>query len=177
MMKLIDIAKTRYSCRSYKPDEVEDDKLMQVLTAIRVAPSAVNFQPWHFIVIKNSENKAKVYESYQRDWLKTAPLIIIACGDHLKSWKRSDGKEHLDIDISIAVDHLMLQATELGLATCWICNFNSNVLKHNLNLPENIEPVVIIPLGYPNDKSDPDRHDVKRKSLKEIVHWENFNSK
>jgi nitroreductase len=81
----------------------------------------------------------------------------------------------VDIDIAIAVDHLMLRATELGLATCWVCNFNLAVLKRNINLPENIDPIAIIPIGYPVDSSDPNRHDTKRKSLKDFVHWENFN--
>lgn len=173
-MKFIDIAKNRYSCRDYKPDIVEEDKLMKVLEAFRIAPSAVNYQPWHLIVIQEPENKTKVYESYDRAWFKTAPVIFIACGDHSMSWKRSDGKDHLDIDVSIAIDHLTLQATELGLATCWICNFNSEIIKHNLNLPENIEPIAIIPLGYPNDFCDPDRHHKKRKSIKEIIHWESM---
>jgi nitroreductase len=173
-MDFLDIAKGRYSCRNYKPIQVEEDKLLKVLEAARVAPSAVNFQPWHFIVIKSSENLAKVGEAYHREWLKTAPMVIIACGDHLKSWKRSDQKDFLDIDLSIAIDHMTLQATELGLATCWICNFNPAKLKQNLNLPENIEPIAIIPLGYPNDTSDPDRHNAKRMPMNDIVHWEKF---
>jgi len=173
-MNFLDIAKERYSCRNYKPIQVDEDKLLKVLEAARVAPSAVNFQPWHFIVIKTPENLAKVGEAYHREWLKTAPMVIIACGDHLKSWKRSDQKDFLDIDLSIAIDHMTLQATELGLATCWICNFNPAILKQNLSLPENIEPIAIIPLGYPNDKSDPDRHDTKRMPMNDIVHWEKF---
>ena len=175
-MNFIDIAKLRYSVRSYKPNEVEESKLALVLEAFRVAPSAVNFQPWHLIIIKSVENKTKVYEAYPREWLQYAPILLIACGDHSTSWKRSDGKDHMDIDIGIAVDHLMLQATELGLGTCWICNFNAAVLKRNLNLPESIEPVAIVPLGYPVEPGDTKRHDAKRKSLDEFVHLETFNS-
>ena len=175
-MKFINIAKNRHSCRNYKPDEVEEDKLAKILEAFRIAPSAVNYQPWELIVIKKQENKSKVYESYHREWLKTAPLIIVACGDRSISWKRNDGKDHLDIDMGIAIDHLMLQATELGLATCWICNFNPEILKRNVNLPANVEPIAIIPLGYPNDTCDPERHNLKRKALNEIVHWENLNN-
>jgi nitroreductase len=173
-MKFIEIARSRYSCRNYKTDMVEDDKLNLVLEAARIAPSAVNYQPWHFIVIKNKENKEKIYESYHRDWIKTAPVLIIACGDHTKSWKRSDGKDHLDIDLSIAVDHMTLQAVELGLATCWVCNFNLKILKDNFKLPETIEPVVILPLGYPTEMSDPDRHGSNRKNISEIILWEGF---
>ena len=171
-MNLLEIAKSRYSVRNYKSNEVEESKLALVLEAFRVAPSAVNFQPWHLIVMKLAQNKAKVYEAYQREWLKSAPILLIACGDHTASWKRSDGKDHLDIDMGIAIDHLMLQATELGLGTCWVCNFNAVILKQNLNLPEQIEQIAIIPLGYPVDTSDINRHDTKRKTLSEFVHLE-----
>lgn len=170
----IDIAKSRYSCRNYKPDEVPGDKLLQLLKAFNVAPSAVNYQPWHIIIVRDPKNKEMIYKAYQRDWIKSAPVLLVACGDHSLSWKRKDGKDHVDIDISIAIDHLTLQAAELGLATCWVCNFDSELLKDVLNLPENIEPIVIIPLGYPNDQSDPERHGIKRKPLSEIVHWEKF---
>ena len=173
-MNFIEIAKSRFSVRSYKSAPIEENKLALVLEAFRVAPSAVNFQPWHLLILKNNDSKEKIYEAYPREWLKTAPIIMVACCDHSLSWKRSDGKDHADIDISIAVDHLSLQATELGLGTCWVCNFNVAVLKNNLDLPENIEPIVIIPLGYPTDKPDIGRHDSKRKPISDFVHFEVF---
>jgi nitroreductase len=173
-MTFLEIAKTRYSCRRYKPDPIEEEKLLTIIEAIRVAPSAVNYQPWHFIIIRLPDNKEKVMASYHREWAKSAPVLIVACGDKHKSWKRSDGKDHLDIDLAIAIDHLTLQAAELGLATCWICNFNPKILKQNLQLPENFEPVAIIPLGYPEDECDINRHDTKRKPHYEFIHWESF---
>lgn len=173
-MNFLDIAKNRFSCRNYKPDPIEEDKLLKVINAIQVAPSAVNYQPWHFIIIRLPENKAKVFEAYHRTWFQTAPIVIVACGDRNQSWKRSDGKDHLDIDLAIAIDHLMLQATELGLATCWICNFNTTLLRSNLDLPENLEPVALIPIGYPNEVNDPNRHESKRKPYYEFIHWESL---
>lgn len=170
-MDFLELAKKRYSCRNYKPNEVEDDKLMKVLEAARVAPSAVNYQPWHFYVVKNAELKAKIGEAYQREWMKGAPVLIVACGNKKISWKRADGKEHMEIDISIAIDHLTLQATELGLATCWICNFQSKKLKEVMQFPSGVEPVAIIPVGYPDIEADTERHDIKRKPLSEIVSW------
>ena len=171
-MKFLDIAKTRYSCRSYHSAAVENEKLLQVIEAARVAPSAVNYQPWHFMIIQEAVNKAKVYEAYNREWIKTAPVLIIACGDRNLSWKRADGKDFLDVDLAIAIDHITIQAVELDLATCWVCNFKENILKENLKLPENIVPVAIIPLGYPADNSDKHRHKEKRKKISEIVIFE-----
>lgn len=171
-MDFLELAKSRYSCRNYKSVPVENEKLLKVLEAARVAPSAVNFQPWHFYVIQNSENKEKIAQAYHREWMKNAPVIIVACGNKPISWKRSDGKDYLDIDMSIAIDHITLAATSLGLATCWICNFSAGKAKNILSLPEFVEPIAIIPLGYPADEVDINRHQTKRKPLSEIVTWE-----
>jgi nitroreductase len=170
-MNFLDLAKKRYSCRNYKTDAIEEDKLMKILEAARVAPSAVNYQPWHFFVVKSPEIKAKISESYPREWIQNAPVLIVACGNRQVSWKRADGKEHVEIDISIAIDHLTLQATDLGLATCWICNFQAKKLREALNLPSHMEPVAIIPVGYPYNEPDTERHTEKRKPIAEIVSW------
>lgn len=172
-MEFLTLANKRYSCRNYQAAQVENDLLMKVLEAGRVAPSAVNFQPWHFIVIREALNREKVCSCYKREWLRTAPVIIVICGDHSASWKRGDGKDHCDIDIAITVDHMTLQAAELGLGTCWVCNFDANKLSGLMNLPDNLEPVVILPLGYPAENQDTIRH-TQRKSIEAIVHWENF---
>ena len=78
-------------------------------------------------------------------------MYIVASILHDEEWVRFDGKHHGDIDIAIAVEHLCLAATEQGLATCWVCNFDANLCKENFGLPENEEPAVIIPIGYAND--------------------------
>jgi nitroreductase len=174
-MDFIQLSKTRYSSRKYKTQVVEDDKLKLVLEAGLVAPSAVNYQPSIFVVVKD-DNLKNLHECYHRDWFKTAPLAIVVCVDHTKSWKRADGKDHADIDAAIAADHMTLAATSIGLATCWICNFDKNKLVEVLNLPENLEPVVILPLGYPDDSSDSERHASKRKNLNDIVYYERFST-
>ena len=170
-MEFLDLAKSRFSLRNYKDIPVEKEKLLQILEAGRLAPSAANFQPWHFIVATETQVLEKLYEVYPRDWIKKAPVIIIACSDHSQSWKRgSDGKDSADIDISIAVDHMTLQATALGLGTCWVCNFDAGKCSDLFKLPHHIEPVVMLPLGYP----DTDAPVKKRKSLNDIVHWNKY---
>ena len=171
-MDLRTIIENRYSVRSYQSKEVEKEKLIKILEAGQLAPSAVNNQPWHFIVVQEAENHAKVSEIYHREWFKEAPVYIIICGDHETAWKRKeDGKDHTDIDASIAIDHMTLQATELGLGTCWICNFYVEKCKAYFQLPNHIEPIAILSLGYPKDDKIPTK---KRKALEEIVHWEKF---
>ena len=166
----IELAKARYSCRNYDTRPVEQEKLDLILEAGRVAPSAVNFQPWHYYVLQEPEDLEKFYPAYHREWFRTAPCVIVICADHSASWKRkADGKDHADVDAAITTDHMTLQATELGLATCWICNFDVEKCRELLKLPDHLEPVVILPLGYPLDAVDPERHDAKRKPLSEIV--------
>jgi nitroreductase len=171
-MNLKDIINNRYSVRSYEEKKVEKEKLLSILEAGQLAPSAVNFQPWHFIVVQEEENHKNFSEIYHRDWFKQAPVYIVICGDHNESWKRKeDGKDHCDIDAAIAIDHMTLQATELGLGTCWICNFYVEKCKKFFNLPEHIEPIAILSLGYPKGDHIPEK---KRKELDTIVHWEKF---
>ncbi len=170
-MNLNEIISHRFSVRKYKNQKIEHEKLFQVLEAGRLAPSAVNYQPWHFIVFQNAENLEKIYSVYNREWIKSAPAIILICSNHSKSWKRkSDEKDFADVDIAIATDHMTLQATELGLGTCWVCNFDAPKCAELFDLPEHIEPAVILPIGYP----DIDPPEKKRKHLEEIVYWEHF---
>ena len=168
-----DLAAHRYSCRNYLPEPVSRDMVMAVLDAARLAPSACNRQPWTFLVLDTPESRRPVLDSYQRDFIKPVGTFIVALAHHDASWHRpEDGKDHADIDVAIAVEHICLAATSLGLGTCWICNFDPATLTRGLNLPEGVEPVAIIPLGYPAPGSEPAPK--KRKDMSEIVRWEKF---
>lgn len=114
-MSFLELTKKRYSVRKYKDEPVEREKLLQVLEAARYAPSACNYQPWHFIVVTDEELKNRIAETYPRDWFREAPVVIVACGDHSASWKRGDGKDHCDVDLAIAIEHMALAAADLGL--------------------------------------------------------------
>lgn len=167
-MNLLELIKSRYSVRSYANQPVEEEKLNYIMESVRLAPSAVNFQPWKFYIVKSDEAKAKIHQCYTREWFATAPLYIIACADHTQSWKRRhDGKDHADVDISIAVEHICLAATEQGLGTCWVCAFDPATCKSLFELPEHIEPIALIPLGYPADEAK----EKSRKTMEEIVEY------
>ena len=164
-MNFLDLVKARYSCRNYQDRQVEQEKLDYIMECVRFAPSAVNKQPWHFRIVTESEAVEKLRQCYHRDWFNTAPLYVVASILHDEAWVRSDGKPHGDIDIAIAVEHLCLAATEQGLATCWVCNFDAALCKSLFSLPGNEEPAVLIPLGYAADEP----REKKRKELAEIV--------
>lgn len=169
----LDLVKKRTSVRDFSNQTIEKETLDYIIEAARLAPSAVNKQPWSFVVVQDTEKIKKLSESYNRDWFKTAPLCIVACGNHDESWRRKDGKDYCDIDISIAVTHLILAATEKDLGTCWVCNFDKELCINILNLPENIEPIVLIPIGYPTNPAIFENNEKKRKSKEEIIiKWE-----
>lgn len=150
-MNFIELTRNRYSCRDYKPQCVEKEKLDYVMECVRLAPSAVNKQPWRFRIITRDEDKKKLQDCYNREWFTTAPMYIIASILHDEEWVRSDGKQHGNIDIAIAVEHLCLAATEQGLATCWVCNFDVEKCKQSFSIAANEEPAVLIPIGYAAD--------------------------
>lgn len=161
----------RYSVRTFSEKQVEKEKILQILDAARLAPSAVNNQPWHFIVAEEAELREKICGGYRGEWLQKAPVIIVACGDHERSWKRRDGKDHCDVDLAIVVDHLILAATALGLGTCWVCAFDAEHVAKVLELPAHLEPIALIPLGYPGEGPVPQK---KRRELEEIVSWNGY---
>jgi nitroreductase len=172
MDPFLEIAQKRFSCRSYASKQPSKQEIEQVLEAARIAPSATNAQPWKFIVLTNSPLKEKIISCYSREWLQTAPVVIVACGDHTASWRRADGKDHCDIDLAIAIDHLTLMATSLGMATCWICKFDAMRCSELLKLPSNLSPIALIPLGFPTELPNEGANHFRRKDLSEIVFWE-----
>lgn len=157
----------RYSVRKYADTAVETDKIDKILEAARKAPSAVNFQPYKIFLIQSDEKLADIKACYHRSWFSTAPVIMVIVGLHDMAWKRGiDAKDHTDIDAAILIDHIMLQAAELGLGTCWVCNFDVEKTKEVLDLQSTEEPIALIPLGYAQNKEIPVK---KRKSIEEIV--------
>ncbi len=164
-MKFLDLVRQRYSCRNYQSKRVEQEKLDYVMECVRLAPSAVNKQPWLFRVVRSEADKAMLRECYNREWFQTAPMYIVCSILHDEEWVRSDGKPHGNIDIAIAVEHLCLAATEQGLATCWVCNFDVQRYRQLFSIASGEEPAVLIPIGYAADESK----EKKRKEVAEIL--------
>lgn len=170
-MEFLDIAKKRYSVRNYDEKKVEQDKLDKILTAAHVAPTAANRQPVHLIVVREKEGLSKIAKAAN---IYNAPLAIIVCSDKQKAWKRPfDGKQTTDIDASILTDHMMLQATELGLGTVWICYFKEDVIREEFALPDDLEPVNILAIGYSSEPAaDAERHCTTRVPLDQLISYE-----
>lgn len=172
-MEFLTLAKKRCAMRSYQPRPVEPEKLEKILEAARTAPTAGNLQPVRLLVIQSREGLEKLGQAAD---IYGAPLAILACADRSRAWVRPyDGKQSGDIDASILTDHMMLQATELGLGSVWICCFQPEVLRQNFALPPELEPVNLLALGYPGAAwADPARHDQTRLPLPALVSRETF---
>ena len=170
-MEFINIAKQRQSVRSYNNKKVEPEKLEKILEAAHVAPTAANLQPVHLIAVQSEEGLAKISKAAG---IYGAPLAIIVCADHNKAWVRPfDQNQTNDIDASILTDHMMLQATELGLGTVWVCYFKPDVLREEFNLPANLEPINILVIGYSDEEpADTNRFDTQRIPMSQLVSYE-----
>jgi nitroreductase len=170
-LDVFEAVRTRRSIRRYQDKPVEKEKLVRVLEAARLSPSACNNQPWHFIAVTDNAVREKLFPAYSQDWFIKAPAIIVACSTPSKAWRRWDGEEYWKVDAAIAMQSLILVAHELGLGTCWIGAFNEDRVKKALNIPKEVRVVAMTPLGYPMEQKGPVK---ERKPKEEIVHYENW---
>src|SRR5512137_18455 len=170
-MEYTELIAARYSVRAYRPDPVEEEKLQRVLEAARLAPTAANRQPFQLLVLHTAGREAEIGQIYHRPWFVQAPLVIGVCVIASQAWVReSDRFNARLIDAAIVADHLILAAANLGLGTCWVANFNTEAARRVLQLPEEAEPVIFTPLGYPADQPGPKT----RKPLSDLVRYEHW---
>lgn len=170
-MDFFEVIQRRYSVRAYKSDPVEEEKLLQVLEAARLAPTAVNRQPFRVIVIHTAGREAELVRIYRQPWFTSAPLVLAVCGIPADGWtRRQDNKSHVDVDAAIVMDHLILAATALGLGTCWIGAFDPAAAREVLGLPAGVEPIIFTPLGY----AAVEPHPKTRKALADLVKYERW---
>ena len=170
-MDVLDAIKTRRSVRKYLDKPVEDEKLNVILEAGRLAPSASNRQEWRFVIVRDPTTRRRLAEAASsQTFVGQAPVVIVACAQTDGHVMRC-GQLCYPIDVAIALDHMSLAATELGLGTCWIGAFNEQKVKEILGIPKEIRVVELMPLGYPSDSS------VMRKSrlsLDRVVKFERW---
>jgi nitroreductase len=169
-MDVFDAISQRSSIRAYKTTDVEEDKLKKILEAAKFSPSASNRQDWKFVIVKNKETKKKLAKAaFGQSFIGEAPIVIVACGPEPKTLMAC-GQPAYTVDVSIAFTHIILQAYELGLGTCWIGAFEEGEVKNILNVPKEVRVVAMTPLGYPNQPPPPK----SRKSLDQIVCYEKY---
>jgi nitroreductase len=166
-MEFSELIQERYSVRAYRPDPVDQETLQEVLEAARLAPTAANRQPFRILVIPTAGREASLRRIYNREWFTQAPLVLCICALPAEGWVRMVGKPYVDVDVAIAMDHLVLAATDKGLGTCWIAAFDPAAARKVLALPAGVEPIIFTPLGYPADQP----RSKARKPLAELVQY------
>ena len=168
MTAFLELAKARYSVRKYKPAPVEQEKLEKILEAGRVAPTAHNNQPHRIKVLTDAGDLAKMDGCTRCRF--GAPAALLICYDKNESWKRSfDGADSGEVDASIITTHMMMEAQDLGLGTCWVMYFDPAKTIEAFALPEHIVPLAFLPLGYPADDAAPGPMHGERLALEEIL--------
>ena len=168
-MSLIDTIKKRYSCRTYQRQPIEAEKLAQIFEAARLAPSAKNLQDWRFVVVTDEKLKHEVAKAANNQmFLDSAGAIVAACSnsDYIMLCDQAIGP----IDIAIALEHIALQATELGLATCWIGSFYPEKIRAILNIPDDVAIIELMAVGYPADSAGK----ANREPVENIVCYERW---
>lgn len=171
-MDVLKAIRSRQSIRVYDSREVEEDKLLRVLDAGRLSPSAGNRQERRFIVIRDANTRKLLCEAASNQkFVAEAPVVIAACSVE-NEYVMACGQLAYSIDTAIAVDHMTLQAVEEGLGTCWIGAFDEKKVKEILHIPDDIRVVSLLPLGYPSAIPQPRG----RISLDEVVMWEKWSN-
>lgn len=181
-MEILKPIVTRRSVRKYKADAVDDEYVLSLLESARLAPSGSNRQPWQFIVVRSEDLKRQIVEaSHNQTWMLDAPVFIACVADPVARLK---GEPTFDIDdnssepvvkkvirdTAIAVEHLVLQAESLGLATCWVAYFSQEDIRPILKVPADKYVLAIIPVGFA-DEEPPAR---PRKPLHDMVHYDTW---
>ena len=169
-MDVFEAVTQRKSIRKYKDKEIEKEKLIKVLESARIAPSASNRQEWKFIVVKDEDTRSRlVSAAHYQKFVGQAPVTIVACSTESERIMPC-GQHAYTVDLSIAVSFMMLEATELGLGTCWLGAFDEGKVKKIIGIPDEIRVPVMFTLGYA-DETPAAR---PRKDIDDIVCYERY---
>ena len=168
-MKFLDLAKERYSVRSFKTEQVKDEDIKLILEAGRVAPTAKNNQPQKIYVVKSKENVDKLSSICK--CIYGAPCVLVVGYDKDRDWKNKQmpGYSSGETDSSIVLTHMMLQAWEIGVGSVWVGMFNDEEVRSTLNLPSNIRVTALMPIGYPSENSKPIQMHFDSRKIEDIV--------
>lgn len=161
-MSLLDVIFRRRSIRRYKSELIPDEVLNNILEAGRLAPSADNAQPWHFIVITDPTIKRKLSKGMWRSFIETSAFTIAGCGEKNDRWST--------VDVAIALENMVLAAAAQEVGSCWIGAFEEDEAKELLGIPHHLKVVALVSFGYPAEKPSSQG----KKNLREIVHYNKF---
>ncbi len=163
-MEFYEVLQKRRSIRGYHDTPVPESAVANMMEAVRLAPSACNRQPYRFVVVTNPELRNQIADCYPQSWVREAPMLVVACANPEAAWRRLEGEPAADIDVSIAMEHLVLAAAAEGLGTCWVCAFEVARVGGALKLEAPWRAVALTPVGYA--KAEP--REFQRKPVNEL---------
>ncbi len=167
-MDFLELSRARYSVRKYDDKPVEQEKLEQVLAAGACAPTAKNQQPQRIYVLQSEEAIGKIRQITRCAF--NAPCVLMVCGKPDSAWTNPfNDRNSCEMDCSIVTTQMMLQAQALGLGTCWVCWFDTELTRQTFRIPADEEIYALLPMGYPAAESVPSGNHDSRKPLSETV--------
>jgi nitroreductase len=166
VLDFIEVINNRRSIRKYQDKDIEKEKLQRILEAARLAPSAMNRQPYQLLIIENKEILSKINSACNQEW--KAPIMIAMVCFPNEAWVRDDGEEFWKVDAAIAMNQLFLAAFAEGLGTCWIAAFKENEVKEILGIATDSRVLFLSPLGYPAEDKGPITN---RKKIDSLVRY------
>ena len=167
-MEFEEVIRKRTSVRKFSDRKLEKEKLDKILEAGRLAPTAKNNQPIKIYVVQSDEGIDKIDKDTRCRY--GAKIVLIICGNKEQSFKKDDFTTY-EMDSCIVATHIMLEATNLGIDNIWIEAFDENILRKEFNIPEDLVPVCLLPLGYKAEDCPMNPLHNIRKSIEDIVEY------
>ena len=158
----------RYSVRSFKNEHLPQTVIDKIIKAGHKAPTGCNYQPQRILVLNSDEAIAKLKNCTKCHF--NAPIAALVCYNKEECWVRKyDGKNCGVCDASIVTTHMMLEAWELGIGSCWVGMFSDTAVSEALGLPENVQVTALLPMGYPAEGVEPLHLHYKHREIEEMV--------
>lgn len=165
----LDTTHERWSVRRFAPEQISEEHIARILEAGRNAPSACNYQPQRILVLQSEEALAHIRSVTH--WAFNAPTVMLVCSDTGESWKNVDGHDSAEVDATIALDYMMMEAWECGVGSTWVRGFDERVMRQAFNIPEQWKIVAMMPMGYPAPNARPSNWHFTRKDPEQLYRF------
>ena len=166
----LNLCKSRFSVREYSQKPIEQEKIDALIKVAQLSPTAANKQPQKIYIITKEEDKKKL--TTVTKYTFNAPMFFLVCSDKNQAWKhKTEDIYSTEIDGSIVATNIILEAHELGLGSVFVRSFKTQELKELFNIPDNMVPIALLPLGYPKEGTKPSEMHYKRKNVKDMVEY------
>ena len=167
------VIQERYSVRKFEQKHLEKSDIDKILRAGHLAPTGCNFQPQRILVLNTDESTEKLKNCTKCHF--DAPCAMLVCFNKNETWKRPyDGATSASVDAAIVTTHMMLEAQNIGVGTCWVMHFNPEAMRESFNIPDEYEPLALLVMGYPHKDAAPIEMHTKFRPMDEVIFYDSF---